>query len=449
MKELSGHHTPGVIHRSQSGASLCIVLSHRASTNWPIGTQELLSLCPQICHVVDWGARAALGAHGVAFWLSTIPLRKGVWLEMVTSIPLVDLKAQYRSIKGEIDAAIERVMENTSFILGSEVERFEEQFATYCQAPYAVGVSSGTAALGLVMSTYGISAGDEVITTPFTFIATAAAVSHVGAVPIFVDVNPDTYNLDPSGIEAAITPRTKAILPVHFYGQPAEMEPILQVAERHGLKVIEDACQAVGATYRGRKVGGLGDAGCFSFYPAKNLGAAGDGGMVVTHDAELAERIRLVRDHGRTGKYVHGMIGHTYRLDALQAAILAAKLEHLDDWNAARREHAQTLNSLLAGAGVKTPVEAEGCHAVYHIYAVRVPKRDRMLDYLRSEGIGASIHYPLPVHLQPAYKHLGLPKGSYPIAEACADSVISLPMYPELTTRQIERIAKAVRAFLR
>ncbi|MCD6519606.1 MAG: DegT/DnrJ/EryC1/StrS family aminotransferase [Anaerolineae bacterium] len=363
-------------------------------------------------------------------------------------IPLVDLKAQYRTIKDEIDAAVSRVLANASFILGPEVEAFEQAFARYCETKHAIGVSSGTAALQLSLLACGVGPGDEVITTPFTFIATAAAISHVGATPVFVDIEEDTYNIDPTKLEAAITPRTKAIIPVHLYGQPADMDPILQIAREHGLKVIEDACQAIGATYRGKKVGGLGDVACFSFYPSKNLGAAGDGGMVTTNDDSIAEQIRKLRDHGRTSHYGHSVVGFTYRLDALQAAILNVKLAHIDEWNQARRAHAQAYNKYLTPLGVITPREKEGCWAVYHVYAVRLPKRDEVFQHLRAKGIGASIHYPLPVHLQPAYAHLGLPEGSYPVAEACSKNILSLPMYPELTEAQIQEVAGAIRQVL-
>jgi len=364
------------------------------------------------------------------------------------AIPLVDLKARYHSIKPEIDAAIARVFENTSFILGREVEAFEQAMARYCETEYAVGVSSGTAALQMALMAYDIGDGDEVITTPSTFIATAAAVSHAGATPVFVDADRRTCNIDPTKIKEAITPRTKAILPVHLYGQPADMGPIRDIARAHGLRVIEDACQAIGAMYRGHKAGSLGDAGCFSFYPAKNLGAAGDGGMVVTSDAEVAERIRKLRDHGRTSHYGHAMVGFTHRLDALQAAILAVKLEHLDDWNADRRRHAATYSKLLADTELLLPYEAAGCRAVYHLYVVRTPDRDGLLTYLREHGIGASVHYPLPVHLQPAYKDMNRPKGSYPVSEAIAESAISLPIYPEMTNAQINEVVDTVKRFL-
>lgn len=372
------------------------------------------------------------------------------------AIPLVDLKAQYRAIKPELDAAVTRVLENTSFILGTEVQSFERAFAAYCGASQAIGVASGTDALLLTLKAMGIGPGAEVITTPFTFIATAAAITHAGTQPVFVDIHARTCNLNPELIEAAITPRTRAIMPVHLYGQPAQMAPILEIAQRHHLRVIEDACQAVGADYRGRKVGSLGDAGCFSFYPSKNLGAAGDGGMVVTNDVDLAERIRCLRDHGRTGKYAHSVVGYTSRLDAMQAAILGAKLKFLDGWNEARRRHAAYYGALLAECELigpeGVPWEAEGCRAVYHVYGVRLQarhtlRRDALLEHLHALGIGASAHYPLPLHLQPAYASLGIPRGSFPVAEAWADGEVSLPLYPELTTQQVEEVVAAVRSF--
>ena len=362
-------------------------------------------------------------------------------------IPLVDLKAQYHSLKPEVDAAIARVMENTSFVLGKEVEQFENAFAAYCGARYAVGVSSGTDALMLALLACDIGPGDEVITTTFTFIATAAAISHVGARPVLVDIDPRTRNIDPARIEAAITPRTKAILPVHLYGQPADMDPILAIAKAHDLRVIEDACQAHGASYKGAKTGGLADAACFSFYPAKNLGGAGDGGAFTTNDPELAARVRNLRDHGRTTKYSHSVVGYTYRLDALQAAILAVKLPHLDRWNNTRRANVICYNTLLADAGVTLPSEADGFHSVYHIYAIEVDRRDALLQHLQSKGIGAGIHYPLPVHLQPAYADLGLPAGSFPQAEAAAARELSLPLYAEMTEAQIHEVVAAIKEF--
>ena len=364
------------------------------------------------------------------------------------SIPLVDLKAQYAAIKPEIDAAVARILENTSFILGSEVETFERSFARYCETEHAVGVSSGTAALQLALLACDIGEGDQVITTAFTFIATAAAISHVGAEPVLMDIDEATYSIDANKIEAAVTPRTKAILPVHLYGQPADMDPILDIARRHDLHVIEDAAQAVGATYKGKKVGSLGDVACFSFYPSKNLGAAGDGGMVVTDDGEVADRIRKLRDHGRTSHYGHSTIGFTYRLDAMQAAILDVKLNYIDAWNKARRRLAASYNGRFSRMDVVTPQEKDDRKAAYHIYALRVSDRDALVEYLRANDIGASIHYLLPVHLQPAYAHLGLGEGSYPVAEACARNVLSLPIYPEMTKEQMQKVVDAVQEFL-
>mgnify|MGYP001079575204 CR=1 FL=1 len=362
-------------------------------------------------------------------------------------IPLVDLKAQYHSIQSDIDVAITRVMENTSFILGKEVELFEQAFARYCGVEYAVGLSSGTDALVLALLACGVGPGDEVITTTMTFIATAAAISHTGARPVLVDIDPVSRNIDPARIEKAITPRTKAIMPVHLYGQVADMDAINAIAHERGLRVIEDACQAHGATYKGRRAGGLADGACFSFYPAKNLGGAGDGGAFTTDDTDLAARVRNLRDHGRTSKYSHSAIGYTYRLDALQAAILAVKLPHLDDWNQARRDKSSRYNALLADSGAKLPVEAPDCHSSYHIYGIEVDRRDALLQHLQSRGIGAGIHYPLPVHLQPAYADLGLPAGSFPSAERVAEREISLPLYPEMTDAQMDEVIGAFNEF--
>jgi len=367
---------------------------------------------------------------------------------MTIQIPLVDLKAQYRSIKPEIDAAIQRVLDHCGFILGREVEAFEKAFAAYCGTDWAAGVASGTAALHLSLLACGVGPGDEVITTPFTFFATGEAISQTGARPVFVDIDPLTYNVDPTRIEAAITPRTKVIVPVHLYGQPAEMDPILDIARRYGLRVIEDAAQAHGAEYRGRRVGSMGDLACFSFYPSKNLGCYGDGGMVVGNDPELMDRVYRLRDHGRISKYEHGEPGWGYRLDALQAAILGAKLPHLDDWNDARRAHAARYNELLSDTEVVTPTEAEHVKHIYHCYVIRSPRRDALVEYLKSEGVGVVIHYPLPLHLQPAYRSLGYRPGDFPISEACAREVLSLPMYPELTDEQQQRVVEAVKAFV-
>lgn len=362
----------------------------------------------------------------------------------MTRIPLVDLKAQYRALQPDIDAAIARVIDSATFILGPEVSAFEMAFAAYCGAQHGVGVSSGTAALELVLRGLGIGPGDEVITTAHTFIATAEAISATGAAPVFADIDPLTYNLDPTAAEAAITPRTRAILPVHLYGQPADMDALAAIARRHGLKLVEDAAQAHGASYRGRRVGTLGDAACFSFYPGKNLGCYGDGGAVITNDDALAARVRKLRDHGRTSKYVHDEVGFGHRLDALQAAILSAKLPHLDAANAARRRLAGRYTRLLAGSGLVLPHEPPDVQPVYHLYVVRTPRRDEVLARLHDQGIGAIVHYPLPLHLQPAYAFLGYPPGALPHAETAAAEVLSLPLYPELTDAQQDQVISAL-----
>lgn len=364
------------------------------------------------------------------------------------AIPLVDLQVQYRALKSQIHAAIERVLESSQFILGEEVERFEAHFAALCAAEHAIGISSGTDALHLALLACGIGPGDEVLTTAFTFTATAAAIAYVGARPVFVDIRPDTYNIDPDRLEAAITPRTRAIMPVHLYGQPCEMGPIMEVARRHGLRVIEDAAQAHAATYRGRPVGALADVGCFSFYPSKNLGAYGDGGMVTTNDPEIAAHVRTLRDHGRRGKYEHVAIGYTYRLDAIQAAVLDVKLAYLQEATEARRRNAQRYNRLLDGTGVVTPVEHPDCHAVYHCYVVRVPRRNEVMERLRAAGIGVAIHYPIPLHLQPSWGYLGYKRGAFPCAESAAETVLSLPMYPELTQEQAQEVVERLVAAL-
>jgi len=363
---------------------------------------------------------------------------------LVQAIPLVDLKAQYAGIKPEVDAAIQRVLEHTGFILGEEVARFEEAFATYLGAAGAVGVASGTSALQMALLACDIGPGDEVITTGHTFMATAEAISQTGARPVFADIDPSTYTLDPAAVEATITPRTRAILPVHLYGQPADMTPLLDLAQRYRLRVIEDAAQAHGAEYGGRRCGTLGDLACFSFYPGKNLGAYGDAGAVTGNDPALLARIRRLRDHGRTGKYEHAEIGFGERLDALQAAVLNAKLPHLEDWTVARRAHAQRYNALLADCDLATPYEAPGMRHVYHLYVIRTLRRDEVLAGLRSQGIGAGVHYPVPLHRQPAYLAQGYGSVSLPVTEAAAREVLSLPLYPELTGTQLEHVAQVL-----
>jgi dTDP-4-amino-4,6-dideoxygalactose transaminase len=357
-------------------------------------------------------------------------------------IPLVDLQAQYRSIKAEIDTAVAAVLDSGQFALGPAVEAFERDFAAYCGVSHAVAVNTGTSALHLALLAVGVKPGDEVITVPFTFVATIAAIEYTGARPVLVDVEPDYYTMDPKALERAVTPRTKAIVPVHLYGQPADMDPILEIASRHGLAVVEDACQAHGAEYRGRRVGSMGDIGCFSFYPAKNLGAYGEGGAAVTNQLEYAEKMRLLRSWGEKRRYEHAIKAFNYRMDGLQGAILGVKLNHLEAWTEARRRHAAQYGRLLEGSPVLPPKERPAVRHVYHIYAVRIADRDWWRRRLAAEGIQTGVHYPVPVHLQPAYRDLGYRAGEFPVSEAAAAEVLSLPMFPELTAEQIERIAE-------
>lgn len=362
-------------------------------------------------------------------------------------IPFVDLSAQYSTISHEVDAAIADVLHRTDFILGRDVDLFEEEFARYIEAKHAVAVDSGTSALELALRACDIGPGDEVITAANTFIATALAISYTGAKPVLVDADPQSYTIDVSLIEEAITPRTKAILPVHLYGQPADMDPILAIARRHGLAVIEDACQAHGARYKGRRVGTLGDAAAFSFYPGKNLGAYGDGGIVTANDPKIADSIRMLRNYGQTAKYHHLLQGYNRRLDTIQAAVLRVKLRYLDRWNAARRRHARLYNDMLAHSSAATPVEADYAESVYHLYVIQVEDRDGLATYLHDKGISTGIHYPVPIHLQPAYRELGHGKGSFPVCEQRAATILSLPMYAELTSSQIEYASGAVSGY--
>lgn len=361
-------------------------------------------------------------------------------------IPLVDLKAQYRSIESEITAAIGRVMESSQFILGPEVAAFEEEFAAYCGAQAAVAVSSGSSALHLALLAAGIGPGDEVITVPNTFVATAAAILYCGARPVFVDIDPATFNIDPARIEAAVTGRTRAIVPVHLYGQPADLDPILEIAGRHGLTVIEDAAQAHGADYKGRRIGGIGALTCFSFYPGKNLGAYGEGGAVTTSDPDLADRVRRLRDWGQDGKHNHVLRGYNFRMDGLQGAILRVKLAHLEDWTEARRHHAARYDALLAGSDCVTPAVRADVRHVYHVYEIRLAARDEVLARMSEAGIGCSVHYPTPIHLQPAYGDLGYRAGAFPLAEQAAKEILSLPIYPELSEPQAATVVAALKA---
>jgi dTDP-4-amino-4,6-dideoxygalactose transaminase len=360
-------------------------------------------------------------------------------------IPFVDLKAQYRSIKPEVTAAIAGVLESCEFTLGSEVAAFEKEFAAYCRAAYGIGVNSGTSALHLALLAAGVGPGDEVVTVPFTFLATVSAIDYTGARPVLVDVDPRTLTMDPSALEAAITPRTRAIIPVHLYGRPADMDPILAIARRHGLVVIEDAAQAHGAEYKGRRAGSLGDMACFSFYPGKNLGAYGEGGLVVTDSPEYTRTLRMLRDWGAEKKYQHVLKGYNYRMEGIQGAVLRVKLRHLDDWTEARRAAAARYDELLVDSGVETPPPAPEARHVHHIYAVRTTSRQAWQDALQQQGIQTGVHYPVPVHLQPAFADLGYRAGQFPASEGAAKEVLSLPMFPELTAEQCETVCGAVR----
>ena len=361
-----------------------------------------------------------------------------------SAIPLVDVQAQHRSIAAEVESALRSVMERGDFILGHDVVAFETEYAAYCEAGHAVGLDSGLSALELGMRALGIGPGDEVVTPANSFIASSSAITFTGATPVWVDVDPGTYNLDPEAVRAVIGPRTRAIMVVHLYGQPAEMSAICALAREHGLKVIEDACQAHGARYAGRRVGSLGDFAAFSFYPAKNLGAYGDGGMLTTNDPELAERVRMMRNYGQRQKYEHATMAWNRRLDTMQAAVLRIKLRYLDRWNEARREHAALYDRLLMESGLVLPRSMPDVEHVYHLYVVQAEQRDRLLAKLRERGVGAALHYPVPIHLQEAYRERGVRPGSFPITERTAERVLSLPMYPELDRDQISRIAAAV-----
>jgi dTDP-4-amino-4,6-dideoxygalactose transaminase len=359
---------------------------------------------------------------------------------LTASIPLVDLRAQYAAIRTEVDLAMQQVVEGAAFVLGQEVSDFEADFAAYCGTAHAIAVDSGISALELGMRALGIGVGDEVITPVNSFIASSSAISFTGATPIWVDCLPGTYNLDPDQVKRALSPRTRGIMPVHLYGQPADMDVISGLAAEAGVPVIEDACQAHGASYRGRRAGSLGTFGAFSFYPGKNLGAYGDGGCITTDDADLAARLRMMRNYGQSRKYVHETLAWNRRLDTLQAAVLQVKLRHLDDWNLARRGIASQYDELLAGR-VGIPARSPDREHVFHQYVVEVDRRDEVLSGLHAAGVGAGIHYPVPIHLQPAYSDRRLGRGSFPVAEAAAGRVISLPMYPELGDEQVSQVA--------
>jgi dTDP-4-amino-4,6-dideoxygalactose transaminase len=363
------------------------------------------------------------------------------------NVPFVDLRAQHAAIADEVLMAAIRVMERADFILGEEVARFEDEFARYCEARYAVGTDNGISALELTLRACGVGPGDEVIVPAHTFIATASAVSFIGARPVLVDIDPRNFGLDPSRVEAAVTPRTRALMPVHLYGQPVDVDPLLEIARRRGLFLVEDACQAHGARYKGRRVGALGRAGCFSFYPAKNLGAYGDGGAVVTDDQELADRVRMLRNYGQREKYQHAFLAYNRRLDTLQAAILRVKLRSLDRWNEARRRIAAIYDEGLRGSIVSPPKVALEVEHVYHLYVVRTPDRDGLQKHLTARGVTTGLHYPIPIHLQEAYRDLGHRFGEYPEAEQAAAEGLSLPMYPEMSQAESEYVVEAIRAY--
>jgi dTDP-4-amino-4,6-dideoxygalactose transaminase len=368
-------------------------------------------------------------------------------------VPMTDLKDQYNSMKLEIDQAIKRVIESGRFILGPEVEAFEQEMAAYCHTKYAIGVASGSDALIISLMACGIKPGDEVITTPFTFIATAEAINHCGALPVFVDIDPQTYNIDPNLIEAKITSKTRAIIPVHLFGQPAEMDSIQKFARKYNLKVIEDCAQALSAKYKGKMVGSIGDAGCYSFFPAKNLGAFGDGGMVVTNDAEIGDLTRVLRQHGSKTTYYHILHGFNSRLDALQAAILREKLKYLENWSEMRRNKANLYSQLLAGLrGIVAPYIAEGNTTSANYYTIRLTdkniNRDALRKYLAGKEMDTMVYYPLSLHLQESYKNLGYKIGDLPVSELAQEQVLSLPIYPEIREDQVIKVVNGIKEFL-
>jgi len=362
-------------------------------------------------------------------------------------IPLLDLKAQYKTCKDEITRAIADVCDSQAFALGPAVTAFEENIAAYCRCKYAIGVSSGTDALLIGLMALEIAPGDEVITTPFTFFATAGCIARLGAKPVFADVDPSSYNIDPVAIERKITEKTKTILPVHLFGQVARMKAITEIADRHNLNIVEDAAQAIGASQDGTKAGGFGDCGCFSFYPTKNLNAFGDGGLVVTNREDLAEKFKILRNHGQNPIYFYRIIGGNFRLDSIQAAVLDVKLQYLDDWNDKRRQNAAIYDEILADSPITPPKIEQGNISIYHQYTITAPDRDNLKDFLTENGIGSAIFYPKPLHLQDCFKDLGYREGDFPVAEKLCSQVLSLPVYPELTAEQAERVAKTVLKF--
>ena len=360
------------------------------------------------------------------------------------TVPYLDLRAQYRTLRGEVLSALEQVCESTSFAQGGATSDFETKFATYCGVDHCVSLNSGTSALHLALRCVGVGPGDEVITVSMTFIATAWAVTYVGATPVFVDIDPVRRTLDPENLEAAITSRTKAIIPVHLYGMPADMDRIMAIAERHGLPVIEDAAQAHGAEYRNKRVGQFGQVACFSFYPTKNLGAYGEGGALITNDPSIARRARSLRDHAQTQKYLHDEIGYNCRMDSFQGAVLGIKLNHLDEWNTARIDRSRLYTELLKDSSYKLPAHVSDSKCVWHCYVIEAPERDRVRSSLQEVGIQSAVHYPVPIHLQKAYAHLGYRSGDLPLTESLCERCLSLPIYPELSKEKITRVASVL-----
>jgi len=362
------------------------------------------------------------------------------------NVPFIDFSEQYQTIKNRIDKGLKDVFEKGNFILGEEEKAFEAQFAQYCDTKYAVGVNSGTDALYLALGALDISVGDEVIIPTYTFIATALCISYTGAKPVFIDIEEETYNIDPKRLEETITDKTKAIIPVHLYGQPANMDEIASIAKKHNIAIVEDACQAHGATYKGKKTGSLGDIGCFSFYPTKSLGAFGDGGMVVTNNDEVNQKIQMLRDYGRKDRYEHKIKGYNSRLDTVQAVILSAKLEYLDEWNRMRNVHANHYCQLLREIpGITIPLVTENRTHVFQTFAVRVPNRDKICEAMKKRGVSVLIHYPIPIHLQQAYSDLGYQKGDFPVSEKIAGEILSLPMFPHISKEQIEYVSTSLK----
>ncbi len=364
-------------------------------------------------------------------------------------VPYLDLAAQMRPLRAEINEAIAATLDRCSFCLGPDVEQFEKDFAAYCHSAHSVAFNSGTSALHVALLLLNVGPGDEVISTPFTFVATSWAISYVGAKPVYVDIDPKTFNLDPKKLEAAITPRTKAIMPVHLYGHPFDVDPILEIAKKHNIPVVEDAAQAHGATYKGRIVGTFGVTAGFSFYPGKNLGAYGEGGALVMNDPALAARARSLREHGSKVRYYHDEIGFNYRMEGIQGAVLKVKLKHLAAWTAARRRIALRYNELLKGLPLELPTEAPGVESAWHLYVVRHPQREELKKHLESQGVGCGLHYPMPLHLQKCYQFLGYKAGDFPESERAANQCLSLPIYPELTEQQQQRVVEVVRSFFK